>query len=119
MESIKQGEIWSVDFNPQIGSEIAKVRPALVISNDLINENSSIHLIVPLTSWQDKFKQRVWIIKVKKDENNGLKNDSAINCLQIKSFSNERFIKKIGQIDLVFIDEIKSIVSEMLDTKFN
>jgi mRNA interferase MazF len=31
----KRGEIWLVDFEPTIGSEIKKIRPALVISSEL------------------------------------------------------------------------------------
>ena len=52
-------EIWLVEFNPQIGSEIAKTRPAVVINNDL-GENFNIKIVVPITSWQNKFKQSIF-----------------------------------------------------------
>ena len=42
-----RGEIWLVDFDPSIGSEIRKVRPALVVSLDSIGR-LPLRLVVPI-----------------------------------------------------------------------
>ncbi|MEI6790980.1 MAG: type II toxin-antitoxin system PemK/MazF family toxin [Myxococcaceae bacterium] len=46
----KRGDIYWVDLDPTVGSEIQKTRPALVISNDAGNELSSRLIVAPITS---------------------------------------------------------------------
>ncbi|MEI6804992.1 MAG: type II toxin-antitoxin system PemK/MazF family toxin [Myxococcaceae bacterium] len=46
----KRGDIYSVNLDPTVGSEIQKTRPALVISNDAGNELTSRIIIAPITS---------------------------------------------------------------------
>ena len=47
---MKRGEIWWVEFDPAVGSEIRKTRPAVIISNDAANRNLSRVVVLPLTS---------------------------------------------------------------------
>ena len=47
---MKRGEIWWVEFDPAIGSEIRKTRPAVILSNDAANRNLGRLVVVPLTS---------------------------------------------------------------------
>lgn len=47
---MKRGEVWWVQFDPAIGSEITKRRPAVIISNDSANRNLVRVVVVPLTS---------------------------------------------------------------------
>ncbi len=47
---MKRGDVWWVEFDPAIGSEIRKTRPAIVVSNDAANRNLSRVVVVPLTS---------------------------------------------------------------------
>ena len=47
---MKRGEVWWVEFDPAIGSEIAKLRPAIIVSNDSANRNLSRVVVIPLTS---------------------------------------------------------------------
>src|SRR3990172_3413613 len=50
MESIKQGNIFWVNFDSTVGAEAKKIRPAVVVSNDVNNEHSPIVSIAPITS---------------------------------------------------------------------
>jgi len=50
MELIKQGNVFWVNFDPSVGAEVKKVRPAVVVSNDINNEHSPIVSIAPITS---------------------------------------------------------------------
>lgn len=45
-----RGEIWWVEFDPAVGSEIRKTRPAIVISNDMANQYMSRVQVIPLSS---------------------------------------------------------------------
>ena len=47
---MKRGEVWWVEFDPALGTEIKKTRPAVIISNDAANRNLARVVVVPLTS---------------------------------------------------------------------
>jgi mRNA interferase MazF len=44
------GEVWWVEFDPAVGSEIRKTRPAVIVSNDAANRNLARVVVVPMTS---------------------------------------------------------------------
>ena len=47
---MQRGEIWWVEFDPAVGSEIRKTRPAVIVSNDAANRNLARVVVVPVTS---------------------------------------------------------------------
>jgi mRNA interferase MazF len=94
----KRGEIWLVDLNPTKGQEIQKTRPVIVISSD-IYQPIALRIVIPITSWQEKFETRPFMVKISPTPENRLDRDSAGNVLQVRSVSTERFVRQIGRIE--------------------
>ncbi|MBI3442908.1 MAG: type II toxin-antitoxin system PemK/MazF family toxin [Candidatus Sungbacteria bacterium] len=93
----RRGEVYLVNFNPTIGSEIRKTRPALVLQNDIANEYSPIVIIAAITS---KFEYPLYPTDalVKKGEA-GLPRDSVVLLNQIRSVDKRRLRKMIGKVE--------------------
>lgn len=51
---MQRGEVWWVEFDPSLGSEIRKPRPGVIVSNNAANRNLSRVVVIPLTSSTDK-----------------------------------------------------------------
>lgn len=112
--NINQGEIWMVEFFPKVGSEITKLRPAIVVSHNEIGR-LPLKTIVPITDWKKNYAHYPWMLKIEVDNLNGLSKISAIDCFQIKNFSNERFVKKVGEVEVLMLTQIHNIIAKTLN----
>ena len=115
--SIEQAEVWLVEFSPQRGSEIAKRRPAIVISHNSIGR-LTLKTIVPVTDWKERYANYPWMLSIDFDSSNGLHKRSAIDCFQIKNLSNDRFVKKLGKIDADLLRKIHETVAKTLNPTY-
>ena len=100
-----QGEIWLVNLDPTIGSEIKKTRPVLIISNDINNEFANTVTIVPITDKGDKIYPFEVFLSLKVS---GIIKESKIKCQQIRTVDKSRLIKQLGKIDDNLIKETQS-----------
>jgi len=107
MTNPRRGEIWLVDLNPTKGQEIQKTRPAVIMSVEIFN-SIPLRIIIPITSWQEKFRDRPFMVKIEASPENQLKSDSAGNVLQVRSISTERFVKQLGQVSDKILQELLS-----------
>jgi mRNA interferase MazF len=92
----KRGEVWLVDFEPTRGAEIKKIRPALVIQNDIANCHSPITIVAAITS---KFDTQLYPTEdLLKAPEGGLSVDSVVLLNQIRSIDKARLIRRAGRI---------------------
>ncbi|MGK5081891.1 type II toxin-antitoxin system PemK/MazF family toxin [Bdellovibrionota bacterium FG-1] len=111
VQAPSRGEIWLVDFNPTKGREQAGVRPCLVLSVDPFNHGPLDLVIgIPITSTHRGWPTHVGV----KPPEGGLKNDSFIKCEDLRSMSNDRFIKRIGVVSRQTMADTESRVRIIL-----
>ena len=110
----KRGEVWLVNFDPTVGAEIKKKRPAVVISSDAVGR-LPIKLVAPVTDWKDYFTSNIWHIRIDPDSNNGLSKISAVDVLQLRGMDRQRFIKKMGEVSATILEEIALAVAAVVE----
>lgn len=99
------GDIYLVDFDPSVGHEYKKKRPALIIQEEEITKTSPCISVVPLTS---KFKHMgVHDVFIPKDAKNQLIDDSIIRVQYIKSFDKKRFLHFIGRTNSPVLRQVR------------
>lgn len=92
-----RGEVWRVNFEPQVGSETKKARPAVVISEDSIGR-LPLRIVVPITDWKAGYAKLPWFHQLNPTAENGLTKVSGADGFQVKSVSLERFSKRLGAL---------------------
>lgn len=86
--STKQSEIWLVNLDPTTGAEIKKSRPCVIINNSKFGR-LPLKVVVPFTDWKEAYDSVSWMIRISPDAANGLSKESAIDCFQIRSLSEQ------------------------------
>jgi len=108
-----QGEVWLFDPDLVKGTEIGKkVRPALIVSCNPLNEGpSGLAIIVPFTSKDKRIPSHIRVTPAE----GGVKVTSFAMCEQIRAISKERLIKKLGWIrEPSILKEVSSWLNDLL-----
>lgn len=92
-----RGEIWSIQFDPQVGQEIGKVRPALVISSNSVGR-LPLRIVVPITDWKQHYAGFPWFVHLAPTSTNGLTKESGADAFQVKSVAIVRFKTRKGRV---------------------
>ena len=105
MDMVKRYEVWLVNLDPTIGSEVKKTRPCLVVSPDVTNKYLKTVTIVPLTSTIRDYPTRVPCTF------QGKKGQLVID--QIRSIDKRRLVKNLGNMDEITCKKTSSVIVEM------
>lgn len=109
-----RGEVWRVDLDPVRGHEQGRVRPALIISADLVNHGpAGLVTVVPLTT---KARNLRSFLRIDPPEG-GLPQTSYIICDQVRTVSVERLTKRFGTISPAVLAEVERRLKFLLDLR--
>jgi mRNA interferase MazF len=110
-----RGEVWLVNLDPTVDSEIRKTRPCAIVNDDAIGV-LPLKIIVPITDWKESFNIRPWMVRIEPNIDNGLVKLSAADTFQIRSVAESRLLEQIGSVsdrDLALIEKALAIVLKL------
>jgi mRNA interferase MazF len=110
---MKQGEIWLINLDPTVGAEIRKTRPAIIVNDNSLGK-LPLKIIVPITDWKEKYEIAPWMVKIEPNSKNGIIKVSSADCFQVRSVSQGRIIRKLGNISDSTLDDIRTGLSKVL-----
>lgn len=108
----KRGEIWVADLTPDRGWEVAKHRPVLIISSNLVNGASTLVVVIPITSQIPAILGPERILLKRSDSS--LKKESVLFLTQIRGADKSRLAKKVGKISLEELIEVEDSLKIIL-----
>lgn len=107
----RRGDVFLVNLDPIIGSEVGKTRPAVVVQNDLANRSSPTVTVIPLSSNVD----RVFPFQVRIPAGEGgLERESKALCEQIRTLSRDRLLQRLGALSPERLKEIRAALDRHL-----
>ena len=109
---IKKYDIVLVNLNPTKGSEQKGIRPCMVLQNNGANLYSNTTVICPISS---KIRRFPHTLILNPSKTNGLKNESRLDILQIRTIDKERITKKMGILDDHYRMEMKGKIKTSFD----
>ncbi len=105
---MKRGEVWWVNFDPSLGDEIKKKRPAVIVSNDISNTHLNKYQVVPITSNVDRLYPSETYISFKNKRGKAMAD-------QLATVSKLRFISKAGTLSEAEMEAIGEVTKIQLD----
>jgi mRNA interferase MazF len=100
-----RGTVLEVNLDPIVGSEANKVRPCVVVQNDIGNRYSPIVIVVAITGAENVAKTYPVDVPVPKGEG-GLSQDSVVQCNQIRSVDEKRFVRTVGRLSTQTMEKV-------------
>lgn len=105
---IKRGNVWWIQFDPAIGQEIKKIRPAVIVSNNRSNDFSARFQVVPLTTKTDRLYPGEALVTLQ-----GKKQKAMAN--QIRTVSIKRLKYPIGILSAMDMHALNQALKIQLD----
>lgn len=100
MTVLRRGMIIDVNLDPTQGSETGKIRPCIIVTNDVYNARVPVIQVVPITEWSSKKVQIRTNVEIQPSPRNGLSKPSVADCLQTRPIDHRvRLVKIRGELD--------------------
>ncbi len=114
MTTLKRGMVIDVDLNPTKGSETGKVRPCVIVTNNIYNERVPVIQVVPITGWSEKKGRIKTNVEILPKSQNRLSKKSVADCLQTRPIDHrQRLVKIRGELtteEMKRVDEALKII---------
>ncbi|MGB9777303.1 MAG: type II toxin-antitoxin system PemK/MazF family toxin [Anaerolineae bacterium] len=110
---MQRGEIWLINLDPTVGAEIRKTRPAVIVKDDAMGV-LPLRVIVPMTEWKERYAVAPWMVRLDPDAENGLTKTSVADTFQVRSVSQERFVRRMGKLSDEAMREIARALAIVL-----
>jgi mRNA interferase MazF len=114
MTTIERGMVIDINLDPVQGSETGKVRPCVVVTNDVYNARVPVIQVVPVTAWNPKKARIKTNVTLTPSVINGLDKKSVVDCLQTRPVDYRlrlsRVRGKLEQNDIRAIDQALKVV---------
>ncbi|AFZ13924.1 transcriptional modulator of MazE/toxin, MazF [Crinalium epipsammum PCC 9333] len=107
----KRGDIRWVNLEPTIGAETRKIRPCLIVQNDVINQYGLLTIVMPFRPGN---KKAPYVVNVKATIVNGLDRDRFIDVGQIRAVDHSRILEMVGVLEEEYYLEIQTAVNVVL-----
>ena len=94
---VERGDVVLVDFDPALGHEIAKARPAVIVQNDVGNQVAPTTIAVAITAYTPRNVTFPFCVEVPLGSG-GLAKRSVVNCAHIRSIDKVRIRQRLGSL---------------------
>jgi mRNA interferase MazF len=102
---VKRGEIWLVDLDPRVGSEIKKSRPCILISPSELHDHLRTVIVAPMTT---KSRPALFRIPISHDGKKGL-----ILLDQLRAVDKSRLVKRLGALSKKTLSTTLGVLQEI------
>jgi len=107
---MRRCEVWWVSFDPSIGGEIKKKRPAVIVSNDAANKFLNRIQVVPLTSKTERIYPSEAVVVFQGEESKAMSD-------QVATVSKDRLIQRIDSISQEDMRKVEAAIKLQLDIR--
>jgi mRNA interferase MazF len=104
----KRGDVWWINFDPSVGQEVKKKRPAVIVSNNTSNKYLKRYQVVPLSTQVGKIYPSETLISLQGQSSKSMAD-------QLTTVSELRFLNKIGSVTKDELKRIEEIIKLQLD----
>lgn len=108
---MQRGDVFLVNLDPVVGSEVGKTRPAIVLQNEMANRTSPTVTVLPLSTQVERVFPFQVLIPAGEG---GLPRDSKALCEQIRTLSTKRLLQHLGSLPPERLEEIRTALDRHL-----